>query len=120
MERGGWPISASTACKALAALKGDDHTWAAAGGGADEIARRAAAGTPPEVFTFPHRTFQEYLAGAHLAAQTDLPGRPLAWSRRARLAGGHPARRGASWCTCHGDVDKPLALVASCARHESR
>ncbi|MCX6028693.1 MAG: SUMF1/EgtB/PvdO family nonheme iron enzyme [Chloroflexi bacterium] len=65
----------------------------------------------PEVFSFPHRTFQEYLAGAHLAAQADF----------ARRAAGLVAE-GAHWREVillaagklvygAGDLDKPLALV---------
>jgi len=65
----------------------------------------------PEVFTFPHRTFQEYLAGAHLSAQADFA------RQAARLV-----EQGAFWrevvllavgrlVYLSGDTDKPLALV---------
>jgi len=97
--------------KALASLKGDDRTWA------QEIIEtiKLRAGLlierVPEVFTFPHRTFQEYLAGAHLAAQKDF----------SRCAA-NLAKEGALWrevillatgklVYLSGDLDKPLALV---------
>ena len=66
----------------------------------------------PGVYTFPHRTFQEYLAGAHLAAQPDFA-----------RQGAHLATEGALWREVlllavgrlvyrDGDTAKPLALVA--------
>ncbi|MBC7249313.1 MAG: SUMF1/EgtB/PvdO family nonheme iron enzyme, partial [Anaerolineae bacterium] len=65
----------------------------------------------PEVYTFPHRTFQEYLAGAHLAAQADFAGQAarlveegVFWREVVLLAVGRLVYLG-------GDVDKPLALV---------
>jgi formylglycine-generating enzyme required for sulfatase activity len=65
----------------------------------------------PEVFSFPHRTFQEYLAGAHLAAQADFARRATGlvaegahWREVILLAAGKLVYR-------NDDLDKPLALV---------
>jgi hypothetical protein len=66
----------------------------------------------PEIYTFPHRTFQEYLAGAHLAAQpdfaqqaTDLTAEGAFWREVVLLAVGRLVY-------LNGDTAKPLALVA--------
>lgn len=65
-----------------------------------------------EVFTFPHRTFQEYLAGAHLATQADFARRAAGlvvegahWREVITLAAG-------KLVYLSGDLDKPLALTA--------
>jgi formylglycine-generating enzyme required for sulfatase activity len=65
----------------------------------------------PEIYTFPHRTFQEYLAGAHLSAQADfarqavqLVGEGAFWREVVVLAVGRLVY-------LSGDTDKPLALV---------
>ena len=66
----------------------------------------------PGVYTFPHRTFQEYLAGAYLSAQGDFAEQavrlatagPL-WREVILLAVGRLIHLG-------GDTAKPLALVA--------
>jgi formylglycine-generating enzyme required for sulfatase activity len=65
----------------------------------------------PEVFSFPHRTFQEFLAGAHLSIQrnfatqaTDLAGEGANWREVILLAAGR-----LFYLT--GDMDKPLSLV---------
>jgi formylglycine-generating enzyme required for sulfatase activity len=73
----------------------------------------------PEVFAFPHRTFQEYLAGAHLSAQADFA------RQSARLVA-----EGAFWrevvllavgrlVYLSGDTDKPLALVGELCPHRA-
>ena len=98
--------------KALAGLHPEgDRGWAQ--GAIETIRYRAGLllERVPERYTFPHRTFQEYLAGAHLAAQRDFA------PRAGRLAGA-----GAFWREVillavgrlfhvAGDSDKPLALV---------
>ena len=66
----------------------------------------------PGRFTFPHRTFQEYLAGAHLAAQTDFS------QQAAELAGEYAVWREVillgvgRLVYLSGDIEKPLALIA--------
>ena len=65
----------------------------------------------PEVYAFPHRTFQEYLAGAYLSAQGDfarqaaqLAAQGAAWREVVLLGVGRLVH-------LSGDTDKPLALV---------
>ncbi|MGH7601471.1 MAG: SUMF1/EgtB/PvdO family nonheme iron enzyme, partial [bacterium] len=65
----------------------------------------------PEVYTFPHRTFQEYLAGAHLSTQADfakqvsrLMAEGAFWREVVLLAVGRLVY-------LSGDTDKPLALA---------
>lgn len=63
---------------ALAALKCDDKNPDGDLNWAKDIVNLMKSRTglllerEPGVFTFPHRTFQEYMAGAHLASQTDF------------------------------------------------
>lgn len=70
----------------------------------------------PGIFTFPHRTFQEYLAGAHLAGQnnfaftaTELTSHKTLWREVILYAVG-------KLVYVSGDLDKPLALVAELCR----
>ncbi len=97
--------------KSLATLKDGDRNWAQQVVLAMKLRAGLLLERSPEVFTFPHRTFQEYLAGAHLAAQADLARRAVAL-----------AQEGAIWrevillavgrlVYLSGDTDKPLALV---------
>lgn len=71
----------------------------------------------PQVYTFPHRTFQEYLAGAHLASQvrfaqesSKLVEKGAFWREVILLAVG-------KLVYLSGDVDKPLALVGELCPH---
>ena len=71
----------------------------------------------PEVYAFPHRTFQEYLAGAHLASQAafareaaKLVAAGACWREAILLAVG-------KLVYLHGDMDKPLALVGELCPH---
>ncbi len=65
-----------------------------------------------EVYTFPHRTFQEYLAGAHLSSLNNFAEEALSlfesssvWREVILLAVGRLVY-------LNGDIDKPIALVS--------
>ncbi|HLF87440.1 MAG TPA: NACHT domain-containing protein, partial [Anaerolineales bacterium] len=97
--------------KALAALKNEDHNWAIQMVEAMKLRAGLLVERTPEIFTFPHRTFQEYLAGAHLASQakfaetgTGLAEQGALWWEVILLATG-------KLVYLSGDLDKPLALV---------
>ncbi|MCL4299458.1 MAG: SUMF1/EgtB/PvdO family nonheme iron enzyme [Anaerolineae bacterium] len=97
--------------KALAALKENDLNWARQVIETIKLRAGLLLERAPEVFNFPHRTFQEFLAGAWLASQGEF-------ARQACLR----AEAGALWrevillavgrlVYLSGDTDKPLALV---------
>jgi formylglycine-generating enzyme required for sulfatase activity/energy-coupling factor transporter ATP-binding protein EcfA2 len=98
--------------KALAGLHPDgSRDWAQRGLAAIKMRAGLLLERAPEVYTFPHRTFQEYLAGAHLSAQADFSRRAAAlveegafWREVVLLAVGRLVY-------LSGDTDKPLALV---------
>jgi hypothetical protein len=73
----------------------------------------------PEVYAFPHRTFQEYLAGAHLSAQADFARRaadlaqePALWRDVILWAVGRLVYLG-------GDIAKPITLVGELCPRET-
>ena len=72
----------------------------------------------PGVYTFPHRTFQEFLAGAHLSRQNnfvkqaaELAGQGAFWREVILLAVGRLVY-------LSGDSDRPLALAAELCPEE--
>lgn len=73
----------------------------------------------PGVFTFPHRTFQEYMAGAHLASQTDfaaiatkLTEQKALWREAILFAIG-------KLVYVNGEIEKSLGLAAELCPDES-
>ena len=98
--------------KELAGLAGGDMGWAQELVETMKLRAGLLLERQPEVFSFPHRTFQEYLAGAHLAVQADfthegtrLAGQGAHWREVIQLAVGKLVHLG-------GDLEKPLALIA--------
>jgi len=98
--------------KALAALHPDgNRDWAHRVIEAMRLRAGLLLERAPEVYTFPHRTFQEYLAGAHLSTQAEFAKKAARlveegafWREVVLLAVGRLVYLG-------GDTDKPLALV---------
>ncbi|MGD9093809.1 MAG: SUMF1/EgtB/PvdO family nonheme iron enzyme, partial [Anaerolineales bacterium] len=97
--------------KALATLNNDDRNWA----NKVILTMKNRAGLlierAPGVFALPHRTYQEYLAGAHLASLPDfvaqsaeLSVRDMIWREVILLAIGRLVH-------ISGDIYRPLALI---------
>ena len=113
--------------KALAALKCDDKnpegdlSWAQSLVNLMKERSGILLERQPEIFTFPHRTFQEYLAGAYLASQTDfatdvtgLVQKDTAlWREVALYAAG-------KLVYVNADVSKALSLVAELCPAEAK
>ena len=108
--------------KALAALKCDeanpdgDLNWAKSLVDLMKVRAGLLLERQPEIFTFPHRTFQEYLAGSYLAAQanfSELVTGPIGVARKDTILWREAVLYAVGKLVhVHGDVDKPLALVA--------
>ncbi len=65
----------------------------------------------PEIYSFPHRTFQEYLAGAFLASQSDFSNKASELIEAGNFWWGVVLLAVGRLIYLSGDVDKPLALV---------
>lgn len=97
--------------KALAKLAGDDWNWARQVVAAMKLRAGLLLEREPSVFTFPHRTFQEYMAGAHLTIQRNFAHESVAlaetgsaWREVILLAVGRLVY-------LSGDTERPLGLV---------
>ena len=105
-------IGELTLMQALVRLVDGDWNWAHQVVQAMKLRAGLLLERSPGVFTFPHRTFQEYLAGAHLSVQrnfarhaAELAGQGANWREVILLAVGRLV-----YLT--GDTtDRPLALV---------
>jgi formylglycine-generating enzyme required for sulfatase activity len=105
-------IGELTLVKALAQLHPEeDYGWAQDVVGQMKERAGLLLERQPGIFTFPHRTFQEYLAGAYLSAQADFAQQATAlveegafWREMILLSVGRLVY-------LSGDVAKPLALV---------
>lgn len=112
-------ISELTLQKALAALNHNDLNWAESVIEAMKLRAGLLLERETGIFTFPHRSFQEFLAGTHIETQDDFV------SRAAELADNQLLwRQVILWAVSRrvflrGSNDGPLALAAElCPRRE--
>jgi hypothetical protein len=106
-------ISESNLEKALACLNKGDRNWAAQVIETMKMRAGLLLERDMGIFTFPHRSFQEYLAGAHLTSRQDFV------TKAVELAGsGNIWREVILWavgCFVYlpgGNIHMPLALAA--------
>ncbi|GAB4151704.1 MAG: hypothetical protein Fur0021_15800 [Candidatus Promineifilaceae bacterium] len=92
-------------------LKPKDWNWAQQVIEAMKLRAGLLLERAPGLFTFPHRTFQEYLAGAHLSAQGDFARQGAALADEGRLWWEALQLAVGRLVYLAGDMDKPLALV---------
>lgn len=103
----------------LAKLNEQDLSWAREMVSVMKLRTGLLLERAPGQFAFPHRTFQEYLAGAHLSSQSDFPklGTELAedtlWREVILLAVSRLVR-------IAGDMYKPLILVQELCPQQSK
>ena len=104
-------ISEAQLTRGLEGLKRGDWNWAHQMVATMKLRAGLLVERSPGQFTFPHRTFQEYLAGAYLSVQADfsqeatrLAGEGALWREVILLAVGRLVH-------LTGDRDKPYALV---------
>ena len=113
--------------KALAALKCDaehpngDLNWAQNLVNLMKVRAGILLERQPEIFTFPHRTFQEYLAGAYLASQTDFATSTAHLVRKDTALWREVALYAAGKLVyVNADVSKALSLVAELCPAEAK
>ncbi|MCB0000745.1 MAG: hypothetical protein KDE56_33505, partial [Anaerolineales bacterium] len=104
-------IDEATLYKTVAQLNGNDWGWGQQLVGVMKLRAGLLVEDRPGLFAFPHRTFQEYLAGTHLADQPDfarqgarLAAEGVIWREVILLAVWHLVYQ-------RRDVSKPLLLV---------
>lgn len=97
--------------KALASLNKNDLNWAQKIIETIKVRAGLLIERVPEVYTFPHRTFQEYLAGAHLASQNNFARSAFELAKQGPLWRDVILMATGKLVYLSGDVDKPLALV---------
>jgi formylglycine-generating enzyme required for sulfatase activity len=106
-------ISESNLEKTLACLNKSDRNWAAQVIETMKMRAGLLLERDMGIFTFPHRSFQEYLAGAYLTSQADFITRAIALAE-----GGNIWREVILWavgCFVYlpgGNIHMPLALAA--------
>ena len=97
--------------KALASLNKNDLNWAQQIIETIKLRAGLLIERVPEVYTFPHRTFQEYLAGAHLASQNNFAKSAFELAKEGALWRDVILLATGKLVYLSGDIDKPLALV---------
>lgn len=98
--------------KTLAFLKGNDRNWASDVIKAIKTRSGLLVEREPEVFTFPHRSFQDYMVATHLSSVPDFVRRCTELLDRATWWKDIIILACERIITLQGDLEKPLNLAA--------